>query len=286
MVTSVPRPEYPVAAMSAVVDVMEGSLNDSLKAIETSDKARASALRTSLNVARIRCISDPESVVLETWESWLLAMQVYSAVFAAAAADEESVICRIRQEDRRLTATGPQFHVNAGTWVSAFYLAVICRETDRLDMLARVPLPLLRECGGEMDEYIYAWVETLQSFWLRRDDVSDHLVRAVDLSAPEYARVVDAETMGKLLCPPIMLFHRYLRRDTEGLNAALADALSRHKEYWTADADRLESIEGAVSVAPLAIACLARAEGIQVDVESPYLPEALLEFSWRGEFDA
>lgn len=120
MVTSVPRVEYPVAAMSAAVDVMEGSLNGSLKAIETSDKARASTLRTSLNVARIRCILDPKAVKLETWESWLLAMQVHSAVFAAAATDDESVTCRIRQEDRQLAVTGPKFHVNAGTWISAF----------------------------------------------------------------------------------------------------------------------------------------------------------------------
>ncbi|CAM5238834.1 hypothetical protein SCYAM73S_05664 [Streptomyces cyaneofuscatus] len=74
MVISVPRPEYPVAAMSAVVGVLEGSLNDSLKAIETSDKARTSVLRSSLNVARLRCVPDPEAVMLETWESWVLAM--------------------------------------------------------------------------------------------------------------------------------------------------------------------------------------------------------------------
>lgn len=286
MVTSVPRPEYPVAAMSAVISVMQESLDESLKTIETSDKARASALRTSLNIARIRCVPDPEAVMLETWESWLLAMQVHSAVFAAATTNDGQVSCRIRQEERQLTATGPQFHVNAGTWVSAFYLAIICRETARLDMLAQVPVSLLRECGGEMDEYIYAWVEALQSFWLRHDDVSEKLTRAVDLSAPEAARVEDAETMGKLLYPPIMLFYRYLRHDAEGFNTALDDALRWHKEYWTADPDRLESIEGAVAIAPLAIACLARAEGIPIEFESPYLPEALLEFSWRGEFDA
>lgn len=31
----------------------------------------------------------------------------------------------------------------------------------------------------------YSWVEALQNFWLRRVDVSRHLVRAIDLSAPE-----------------------------------------------------------------------------------------------------
>lgn len=286
MVTSVPRPDYPTAALSAAIAVMEQSVNASLAEVDTSDDAREAALRTSLNIARMRCVPDPAAVMLETWESWLLTMQVHSAVIAAASTDEETVTCRIRQQDRQLVATGPQFHVNAGTWVQAFYLAVICRETARLDLLAKVPVSLLRDCGGEMDEYIYAWVETLQSFWLNRDDLKDKLVRAVDLSAPEAARVVDTETMSKLLYPPIILFYRYLRRDAEGFNAALADALRWHKEYWSADADRAENIEGIVAIGPLAIACLARAVGIPIAVESPYLPEALLEFAWKGEFDA
>lgn len=286
MVTTVSRPEYPVAAMSAVIGTMQESLDEAIDVIATSDTARAAALGTSLNIARIRCVLDPDAVILETWESWLLAMQIHTAVFAAATTSDEHVDCRVGQANLRLTATGPQFHVNAGTWVSAFFLAIICRETARLDELAQVPVSLLRDCGGEMDEYIYAWVETLQSFWLRRNDVSEKLVQAVNLSAPEVARIQDAETMGKLLYPPILLFYRYLRHDAEGFNTALHDALLWHKEYWSEEPDRMDNIEGVVAIAPLAIACLARAEGIPIDVKSPYIPQALLEFSWRGEFDA
>ncbi|MEV5597979.1 hypothetical protein [Streptomyces sp. NPDC052496] len=33
----------------------------------------------SLNVALVRCVGDPPAVMLETWESWLLAMQVHPA---------------------------------------------------------------------------------------------------------------------------------------------------------------------------------------------------------------
>ncbi|MEU6893459.1 immunity 49 family protein [Streptomyces sp. NPDC046557] len=272
--------------MAAVVPVMEKSLARSLETIEASHSARTGAVMTSLNVARVRCVGDADAVMLETWESWLLAMQVHSAVFAATATDRESVTCKIRQEERELATTGPQFNLNAGTWIQAFYLALICRETARLDMLAKVPVSLLRECGGVMDDYVYAWVETLQSFWLRRDDLREHLVRAVDLSAPEAARILDAETMGKLQYPPIMMFYRYLRNDAAGFNEALGDALRRHKEYWTVDEDRRENIEGVVAIAPLAIACLARANGIPIEYESGYLPKALLEFAWRGEFDA
>ncbi|WP_240801647.1 hypothetical protein [Streptomyces sp. A1136] len=49
---------------------------------------------TSLNVARVRGVGDADAVRLATWESWLPAMQVYSAVFAATATDRESVTAR------------------------------------------------------------------------------------------------------------------------------------------------------------------------------------------------
>ncbi|MFJ6004306.1 immunity 49 family protein [Streptomyces halstedii] len=90
----------------------------------------------------------------------------------------------------------------------------------------------------------YSWVEALQNFWLRRVDVSRHLVRAIDLSAPEGARILDAETMGKLEHPAIMIFYRYLCDDAAGFNEALHDALRRHKEYWTANEDRTQNSKG------------------------------------------
>jgi hypothetical protein len=280
------RQDYQKDEMAAVVPVMEGSLSYSLEKIETSHNSRSGAVMRSLNVTFVRCVGDPTAGRLETWESWLLAMQVHSAVFAATAPDRETVTCKIRQEERHLATTGPQTYLNANTWLNAFYLAVICREAARLDMLAQIPVSLLRDFGGALDEYAYAWVETLQSFWLRRDDLRTHLVRAVDLTAPDQARVVDAEEMSKLRYPPVMMLYRYLRRDAAGFNEALADAVRWHKEYWTADEDRAQNILGVVALAPLAIACLAKANGIPVEVETEYLPEALLDFAWRGEFDA
>lgn len=111
-------------------------------------------------------------------------------------------------------------------------------------------------------------------------------MRAVDLSAPEAPHIFDAETTGKLKYPPITMFYRYLRNDAAGFSEALNDALRWHKEYWTADEDRTQNIEGVVAIAPLAVACLAKANGIPIEVESGYLQNALLDFAWRGEFDA
>jgi hypothetical protein len=76
-----------------------------------------------------------------------------------------------------------------------------------------------------------------------------------------------------------------LREDHEKFNEALVDALRWHREYWTADDGRAINSDGLVAFGPLAIACLAHDKGFPIEVESEYLPKALLKFSWRGEID-
>ncbi|MEU9713857.1 immunity 49 family protein [Streptomyces sp. NPDC047976] len=63
-------------------------------------------------------------------------------------------------------------------------------------------------------------------------------------------------------------------------------ALTWHKEYWTATEARSRSGEGLLAFGPLALACLARDAGMEIRVESEYLPKELLEFGWAGEVDA
>ncbi|MGW0842234.1 immunity 49 family protein [Streptomyces sp. NPDC002787] len=293
MVTRIPRHGYPpsinpdtdidtAAGVAALAETVEWIL----ERIERSELARGEALSTALTLAEARCEVDPDAENFETWEAWVTAMQMGSAWFTMATAPEGgTVTCRIKEKERNLPPTGPQPHVNASSWVTAFYLALICRENDRLSELARVPISLLRESGATFDEYVYSWVETLQRFWLGQDGVGDHLVAAVDGTGPDSARWADQDYMSSILSPPIILFYRYLREDHEKFNEALVDALRWHKEYWTADDDRAINSDGLVAFGPLAIACLAHDKGFPIEVESEYLPKALLTFAWRGEID-
>ncbi|MBT2405622.1 immunity 49 family protein [Streptomyces sp. ISL-87] len=258
-----------------------------LDRIETSEVYRHDALSDALIAAKWFCLKDPEADAFETWEAWVRAMQVGSALFTSATAPEGPVPCRIgiAGEVKNLPATGPQPYLHAGTWLDSFYLAAICRENDRAQRLAQVPVPFLRESGALLDEYTYSWVETLQSFWFGRDDVYDKLVAAVNGTAPEAVEYADQELMAKILYPPVIMFYRYLRRDAEAFNEALVDALTWHKEFWTADEARALSGEGLVALGPLAVACMARDAGMPIEVESEYLPKELLEFGWTGEID-
>ncbi|MFI2350420.1 immunity 49 family protein [Streptomyces sp. NPDC019443] len=104
---------------------------------------------------------------------------------------------------------------------------------------------------------------------------------AVDGTDPEAA--TDPEAVGKLLYPPMEMFHRIVRQDHAGFNRALAAALQWHKEYWSEE-DRALTIPSLVALAPLAIACFAHDAGIPIEVESEYLPATLLGRNWCGEF--
>ncbi|GHD54540.1 immunity 49 family protein [Streptomyces galbus] len=286
MVTRITRHAFRTDNAAELMAPITRSAKEALDHLETSEDDRYDALDLSLTLAKWRCLTDPTAGELASWEAWVTAMQVGSALFASGTATEGPVPCRIggTGEVKHLPATGPRDYLHAGNWLTSFYLAVICRENHRIDRLARVPVSFLRASGAEFDDYLYAWVETLQHFWFGRQATWDTLAAAVDGTDPENARIAGPELMLKLLYPPIDLFQRYLRREPEQFNAVLVDALTWHKEYWTANEARSLSGEGLVALGPLALACLAYDAGLPVEAESAYIPRALLRRSWIGEW--
>ncbi|WP_269858432.1 immunity 49 family protein [Streptomyces sp. RPT161] len=284
MAVIVPRHEFPTANAARGVEVLSEGTKEEIADLEESPDFD-SALDAALTEAQTRCVLDPTANELETWEAYVAAMQIGSAMFASATATEDTVQCRVAHKTRTIPATGVQYYTDAGNWITSFWLAIICREQARMTQLCNVPIAVLRESGAVFDEYIYSWVDTLQAYWLERPELGDKLVAAMEGTDPEVLQVADRELILKILYPPINLFYRFLRQDHEQFNSELAKALQWHKEYWTKDEERATSSEGLVALGPLAIACLAYDAGVPIEVESEYLPKHLLRRSWLGEFE-
>ncbi|MFI6687433.1 immunity 49 family protein [Streptomyces sp. NPDC050485] len=288
MVTSVPRHDFPVAQTKEDMPGLLESTGRVLSRLEGSEMSRSRALDSALTVAYASCAIDPVAGQFETWEAWVTALQVGCGLFDAAVASEGPVPCRVgsKGEVVNLPATGPTSYTHAGAWVTTVYLAVICRDNERLERLMNVPVSLLRESGAVFDEYMYSWVETFQSLFHGRDDLGEKLQAAFHGTDPQVLSVGDTETTLKLFYPPINLFYRYVKRDAAEFNEALAEALDWHKQYWTADEARSLSGDGLVALGPLAMACMALDNDFPVEVESEYLPKHLLKRSWVGEYEA
>ena len=152
-----------------------------------------------------------------------------------------------------------------------------------MTQLCEIPLEQLRAPEGQYDEYIYHWVDTLQTYWLQRDGLVEKLTAALQMSHPDVARIAPG-TCCRVLYPPINLFYHFVRRDEAGFSPALEEALKLHQMYWTLTEERKSDIDGSIALGPLAIACLAYDGKLPIEVESEYLPKHLLQHGWLGEF--
>ncbi|MER5561117.1 immunity 49 family protein [Streptomyces sp. NPDC002506] len=240
----------------------------------------------TLRTAFTHCLHDPAARASGTWQAWAAAMQTGSALFASAmTAEGTTVECLIAHEKRAVPGLGgPTPFADAGTWLQAFWLAIICRDQVRLTQLAHVPMELLRGSGADFEEYAYDWVDALQTYWLEGEGLGDKLVAAFDGTNPQNLRFVDRELMLMILYPPLNVFYRFLTQDDEEFDKTLLQAVQLYHEYWTADEERAGDLDGAVALAPLALACLAHDAGRPIPFETEYLPEGLLDRSWLGRF--
>ncbi|MFD9521339.1 immunity 49 family protein [Streptomyces sp. NPDC059979] len=248
---------------------------------------RPHALRRIYNDALLhlgaRCTVDPHAAKLETWEATVNALQLGSAIFATASATEGTVECRINRQVRVLPAVDEdESFTDLGTWLTTYWLAVVCRDQTRITELARFPLDRLHTAG--FDEYVLQWVDTLQTYWLQGPGLVEKLTRAVEMSSPEVAVQAPPGLLESVLAPPINLFYLFVTQDTDGFNEALVQALELHKAYWTVDERRAEKPDGHLALAPLALACFAFDGKMPVQVESGYMPHHLLTRDWIGEF--
>ncbi|MET9627575.1 immunity 49 family protein [Lentzea sp. NPDC006480] len=260
------------------------TVEQSVAELETDPRVFNRLLSALQRLMGWRCYLDPAANEVESWEATVMAMQAANAIFEIARADQGEVSVLVGEKTVTVPAGSTRDIAHAGNWVTACYLAVICREQDRLKMLAETPIDLLRASGADFDEYIYAWVDTLQTYWRGGPGIGAKLQAAVEGTDPEVAEV-SANLMLRVLYPPINLFHRFLENRHEEFNDALAQALELNKEYWdTPEEGRDYMPNGALPLGALAMTCLAHDAEFPIKVESDYLPEHLVQRTWLGEF--
>lgn len=281
----VPRHDAPSFADEAYAKDLEAVLVNGIRQFERSPRAGSRALDTAINAVEARLVLDPTASRLETWEDVVTAMQIASAMFASATTPPgETVECRIAHEMRTIPGVTSPHDSDCGNWLTAFWLAIVCRDQERMTRLAEVPLDVLR--GGELhyDDYAYHWVDALQAYWLERPGLAEKLTAAIEASYPNVARDTAPELLEKVLYPPINMFHKFVRRDHAGFNQALVEALRAHRQYSIAEQEETEGMAGMIALGPLAVTCLAYDAGFPIDVTSDYVPKHLLQRSWLGEF--
>ncbi|MBO1331906.1 immunity 49 family protein [Streptomyces sp. VRA16 Mangrove soil] len=234
------------------------------------------AFASAVTLAHARAADDPRASLLESWDAWVIAALLGTALFAGT----KEVTTLFEEREVTVPATGPGVRGDARAWLDAFYVSLVTRERARTQALCEVPLDALRGSGPDatpVDDHVLHFVDTLQSYWLHRpvDDVVAKLAAAMDASYPEKATLAPKDFVNHVEYQPIALFHRLLTQEHDKFSAALAQALEDHARYWgdsTAPRSR-------VALGPLALACLAYDMEFPVGTDHDRLPRYLLDRS-------
>ncbi|MFJ6717439.1 immunity 49 family protein [Streptomyces sp. NPDC091259] len=253
------------------LDALTRATAESVRRLDRDPAGLGEAFGSALALAHAHCADDPDGAWIDTWHAWATAVQLGSALFCGAQPQE----CELGEDlVVRLPETQADPPADARAWLDALYLALVCRQTERVGLLCRVPLERLRE-DDSVDEYVLAWVDTLHTYLSRRgsmDDVVGKLLDTMRTSVPEHLTHAPKDFVNRVDYQPIALFHRLVAGDRDAFAQTLAEALSEHGGYWGDSA----APRARVALGPLAMASIAYDRGFPIDAKQPYLPAYLL----------
>jgi hypothetical protein len=174
---------------------------------------------------------------------------------------------------------GPESMSHGMAWHKAWYGALMSRDEESLAALATISDDVLRAATTGMDEFVYAWKAALIAFREDPRSALPHIERAVGLTAEDQIRISQKQAAARegtiyAMLAPLAAGH------TAEFQPALVAALEAHKKFWGTKGNR-QRPAGWLAWGPLALCCLARDQGVPVNVDSDYLLPYLIERRWQ-----
>ena len=163
-------------------------------------------------------------------------------------------------------------------WLQGFFVSALYRDHDGIQQLYETPMELLRASSTRSAEYNSLFVEAICGYLEGDPGTAKLLLSAMKATDPARPDVRMPDWTLHIDVPKIELFFHFATGDEAAFNAALQKAVELHCKYWatisTNNPDR--NPDSFIALAPLALAALAHDRGMAFDVESDYLPAALL----------
>jgi hypothetical protein len=159
-------------------------------------------------------------------------------------------------------------------WRDALMLALIVRDQGALAILAHpTHIAACQLPASRADSFWPQYCRALADVAVQSDDAAPLLESALgQLARP---RIADSEVIDAIDRPVLRLAHR-LAIAAADWDAAVYEALARHRDYWGKKTRRFNRT-GFVALEITGLCAAAAARGIPTHVDSPYLPRFLFE---------
>ncbi|MER6386803.1 immunity 49 family protein [Streptomyces sp. NPDC001127] len=258
------------AAMYTEVAELMHTTAESIARLADSPAGLGEAFASAVALAHAHCTADPDAAHIDTWDAWATAVQLGSALFTGGKSQE----CHLGEDlVRQLPPTPAEPPADARAWLDALYLAIVCRQKDRISRLCQIPLATLRQ-DDSVDEYVLHWIDTLQTYFSERpmDDVVKRLLATIETSMPDAVTHAPKDFVNRIDYQPVALFHRLIAGDHDAFTKTLSEALADHGGYW----GESTAPRARIALGPLAMASIAYDYEFPIATKHPYLPTYLL----------
>jgi hypothetical protein len=166
-----------------------------------------------------------------------------------------------------------------GDWVKGFCIAMICRDVELLDELCRTSGDDLRRINAVNAEYRFLLVDGIRQAW-RGENPEDALVAAMEATDPEREDMQTHANVTRVLRleVPLIQLIWYVASGDPDFGKLHAEAVKRHKAYWTKTARLKRSWHGFLAIELTAVAAWANDwKRGALAARSDYVPEYLVQ---------
>ncbi len=177
--------------------------------------------------------------------------------------------------DQRLVGRIPDEARQAGSWLNGFWFAFATFDAEALALLVQVPVDQI----VEWEAYDRPLVRAYQSLFTRAPGTGDRLLEALELADPAKVKRTDPDGVLDLVVPEIECLVRLAQGEKDRFEGALHKQLELRREHHVRKGS--DGTGGAQNISgdTLGLAAWSRALGMPIEIESPYVPPALLELA-------
>ena len=203
-----------------------------------------------------------------------IAADAFGALFRAVKGSGEPVECRLGSRTCLVVKPPDSSQVFSGRWMDAFYTNALCRNFQVLDELCSVSIESLRSSSTRSPGYRHLMVELFQSVWMKRSDSVERFKEAIKAADPDNPEL-PVDWMLHLEIPSAeCLFFGAL--GDPSFPSVFEKAVALHKKFWTKGEKRKRDRDGFISIPLLGLGALAHDRGLDIGVESDYVPNNLV----------
>ncbi|WP_017569173.1 immunity 49 family protein [Nocardiopsis halotolerans] len=232
--------------------------------------------RDEITRFRYRSLVDPQARDPRQLEALTHASQYTAAALASVASREDTVEVTLGPTTAPLRSVAPTRDTSEGARMVAAEYAVLSGSRERLDALVSYPTDAFT-ARDDTGTSVYGLYRTALLAHLRAESSRSGTGEEVRAAMDEAVAALERHhALPGHPPPPVILLSQLVEGDRDGFALALVDALEEHREAFSVGGNHGDS-DGFVDTRVLALACLARARGWDVPVESDYLPRGVLD---------